>query len=181
MLRHDAMDLRLRFGLLCSILALSAALGCSSSTQKPADSPEEPSSPEKAAQVDAPAEGEPRGDGPAPMPTEVKQTGAHSDGSIPDNYELTAGDCDALGKQYGAVARADQLAQVNPKLSAAQRTQAEANIDKVISKLENQWIDGCRGSLVGKTVDPKSLKCALESRTVKDFDVCLNGEEAPKK
>ncbi len=171
MLRRELTLCRLGI-VVSSVLMLSALSGCSSSSSKPAESVE----PAEAPPTETPPP--PASEPPAPtaMPTGVKQTGGSADNSIPDNYELTGGDCDALGKQYGAAARADQLAGLSPKLTAAQRAQAEGSIDKVISKLEAQWIEGCRSSLVGKTVDPKALKCALEARTVKSFDVCLNGE-----
>src|SRR5262249_14594244 len=39
------------------------------------------------------------------------------DDTIPDDYSLAPGDCDALGKHYGAVAKADQMATVSPKLT----------------------------------------------------------------
>jgi len=170
MLRRELTLFRLGI-VVSSVLMLSALSACSSSSSKPAESVEPADAPPTET---PPPESEP----PAPtaMPTGVKQTGGNANDSIPDNYELTGGDCDALGKQYGAAARADQLAGLNPKLTAAQRAQAEGSIDKVISKLEAQWTEGCRSSLVGKTVDPKALKCALDARTVKAFDVCLNGE-----
>ena len=98
------------------------------------------------------------------------------DDSIPDDYELTPGDCDALGKQYGRLARGDQLAALNPKLSAAQREQAETNIDRAIAPLETRRIDGCASSLAGKATERKLLKCAMDAKTVKAFDICLNGE-----
>jgi hypothetical protein len=31
-------------------------------------------------------------------------------------------------------------------------------------------------SLAGKIVEHKNIKCALAAKTVKAFDVCLNGE-----
>ena len=96
---------------------------------------------------------------------------------ILDDHALTNRDCDNLGHQYGDVAKADQMAGLSPKLSAKQRGQAEASIDKVINKLAEDWIENCQNNLVGKNVDPATIKCALATKTVKAFDVCLNGEK----
>jgi hypothetical protein len=170
--------------LLSAILAASVLLACSPSEPKPPETPEAPvASAEPAPEPTA----EPKNDGPAPMPGQVvRNTDANS---IPDDYSITAGDCDALGKQYGAVARSDQMSALSPKLGEKQRAATAASVDKVVSKLEESWIKGCQTSLVGKVADPKSLKCALSAGTVKAFDVCLNGEggtpqdrgKAPKK
>jgi hypothetical protein len=93
-----------------------------------------------------------------------------------DTYELTPSDCEALGKQYGVAARADQMSALSPKISEKQRTATAAQVDKVVSKLEDSWIAGCQSSLVNKAVDRASIKCAMAAKTVKAFDVCLNGE-----
>ncbi len=93
------------------------------------------------------------------------------------DYAITAVDCDALGKQYGEVARADQMLGVSPKLNEKQRAAAAASVDKVVSKLEDAWIESCRNNLVGKMGDRKSFQCAMATKTVKAFDVCLNGEQ----
>ena len=103
------------------------------------------------------------------------------DATVPDDYSLTEGDCDALGKQYGVAMRNDQVVALNPKLSAAQRTQAEANIDKVVTKMATQWSEGCAHNLAGKVVDRKALTCALDARTVKDFKACIGDEGATGK
>ncbi|APR74945.1 Hypothetical protein A7982_00291 [Minicystis rosea] len=106
----------------------------------------------------------------------VKGSEAEQKGQSLESYELTPSDCDALGRQYGAVARADQMAALSPKLSEKQRTATAAQIDKVVGKLEESWIAGCHANLVNKAVDHGVIKCALASKTVKQFDICLNGE-----
>lgn len=130
-------------------------------------------------------------DGEAPARTQEKRStteGANGakpsrprDATVPDDYSLTEGDCEALGKQYGVAMRNDQVVALNPKLSAAQRTQAEANIDKVVTKMATQWSEGCANNLAGKVVDRKALTCALDARTVKDFKVCIGDEGATGK
>jgi hypothetical protein len=94
-----------------------------------------------------------------------------------DTYEMTPSDCNALGRHYGEVARNDQVAGLSPKLTEKQRSSTVAQIDKVVGKLEESWTNGCHTSLVNKAVDQGAIKCALAAKTVKDFDVCINGRE----
>jgi hypothetical protein len=92
-----------------------------------------------------------------------------------DTYEMTPSDCNALGRHYGEVARNDQMAALSPKLTEKQRSATAAQVDKVVGKLEESWTNGCHASLVNKAVDHDAIKCALAAKTVKDFDVCING------
>jgi hypothetical protein len=94
-----------------------------------------------------------------------------------DTYEMTPSDCNALGRHYGEVARNDQIAGLSPKLTEKQRSSTVAQIDKVVGKLEESWTNGCHTSLVNKAVDNASIKCALAAKTVKEFDICINGRE----
>lgn len=152
-------------------LSFALLVGCGSSTPKPAEG----------------AEGEDRGAPPqAVEPSEEATTAAPAVGAVkreakatdlPDDYSLTDNDCQALGRQYTDAARSDQRVGVSPKLSAKQREQAEASIDGVVVKLGTQWADACMKSLAGKNVEHKNIKCALAAKTVKTFDVCLNGEK----
>jgi hypothetical protein len=64
---------------------------------------------------------------------------------------------------------------LSPKLSEKQRASVAAQVDKVVGKLQQSWTDGCHSSLENKAVDHAGIKCALAAKTVKDFDVCLNG------
>jgi hypothetical protein len=158
-------------------LALAEPLGCSTAPPRQVgDSP---------FQVDTAPSAEPSGNEAKPE-EEPKQNVLSSgvkgsegkDNSIPDDYTLTERDCDTLGKQYGAVARSDQLAALNPKLSDKQRAVAEANIDKGVGVIESQWIDSCIKSLAGKVADRSALKCAMGAKTVSAFQVCL-GDTGP--
>jgi hypothetical protein len=99
--------------------------------------------------------------------------------AVPDDYTLTQHDCVELGKQYVGVQRADQVAKLDAKLTEKQREQAMKSIDGVVSKMGEPWTNGCIESLAGKVVDRKSLNCAMESKTVKGFDECLNGPATP--
>lgn len=161
------------FHALLAMLVAASFAGCASSSAKPSDTPETASaspSPDPAP-ADSAAEGK-SSDAPASSPAPKKD----DRDAIPDDYTLTAGDCGALGRQYGGVARSDQMASLSPKLKEKQRAQGEASIEKVVSKLEENWISLCERSLVGQVVDRAALKCALNSATVKAFDICLNGE-----
>lgn len=152
---------------LCAILlALSA---CS-----PSQPPETPATPSGTAEAVA-AEPAPTAEA-APAVTATPGSVVKNDAPSTEAYELMPSDCDALGKQYGIVARADQMAALSPKLSAKQRAATAEQVDRVVSKLEESWIQSCQSSLVNKAVEHKSIKCALAAKTVKQFDVCLNGE-----
>jgi hypothetical protein len=180
------MDMAVRFdkrfpmrrSLALAPLTLALLLGCGSSTSKPADGPE-------GENPSAPASADDHGEKAAPAadatdpPTVggVKRSGNATD--VPDDYSLTENDCQALGRQYGDATRGDQRAALNPKLTAKQREQADASIDGVVAKLETTWADTCMKSLAGKNVEHKTIKCALAAKTVKSFDICLNGEKKP--
>jgi hypothetical protein len=67
------------------------------------------------------------------------------------------------------------MSALSPKLSEKQRSATAAQVDKVVSKLEESWTSGCATSLVNKAVDHDAIKCALAAKTVKAFDTCING------
>jgi hypothetical protein len=159
--------------LLLTALALAA---CSSTTTatKPPDTPD-PDAPSKEVDPATEAAGPAQEKETAP-PASEKAKSVGDQNSIPDDYYLTAGDCEALGKQYGHAARNDQLATLSPKLSEKLRAQGTEAIDKAVTKLEDKWIASCQSALVGQVGDPKALKCALNAATVAAFDVCLNGD-----
>lgn len=166
-MRFARVHLSMRFARLPVALA-ALLVGCGGSSPKPAEEPQEP--------VTSTVEERPSTEGVGAV-----KPARRRDATVPDDYSLTEGDCDALGKQYGVAMRNDQLVGLNPKLSAAQRTQAEANIDKVVTKMATQWSEGCVHSLAGKVVDRKSLTCALDARTVNDFKACIGDEGATGK
>jgi hypothetical protein len=156
-----------------------AFLACSPS--KPADSPDNaPAS----GDADKPAAKDPdaKADPEAPATPDAAGTGAPKGPEVPkgmsmDSYEMTPSDCNALGRHYGEVARSDQMKDLSPKLSEAQRAATAAQIDKVVSKIEERWTTGCHSALVDKAVDHDLIKCALGAKSVREFDVCLNGEK----
>jgi len=162
--------------LLACAVVLGGHLGCGSSTP-PAESAERPVETEA---VSAPAEEAQTSKNeadPAPaQPAPVATTNAQS---IPDSHDITNGDCDALGSQLATATRADQVAALDAKLSAAQRSQAQESIDAVSRKVGEKWTETCRRSLVGGATDGAALKCALRAKTVKAFDECLNGPPVP--
>jgi hypothetical protein len=149
-----------------------AALLSACSPDKPPETPESPGSTAegeskpKADKSEASSEGEGT---PPPPKAEIDK------GMSLDTYEMTPSDCNALGRHYGEVARNDQMAGLSPKLTEKQRSSTAAQIDKVVGKLEENWTNSCHASLVNKAVEHEVIKCALAAKTVKDFDVCING------
>lgn len=103
----------------------------------------------------------------------AKSTGI-DDGSVPDDYSLVENDCVQLGKKLGSLWRTDLRASLSPKLNDKQRAAAEENIEEGATKKADDWAGGCIKSLVGKSVDPKALKCAFDSKDLKTFETCLN-------
>jgi len=152
-------------------LALALLLGCGSSTPKPAEGAERESSDSPPPASEHSEEVAP----PAPAVGAVKREAAATD--LPDDYSLTENDCQALGRQYTDAARSDQRAGIGAKVTAKQREQAEASIDGVVVKMGTVWADACMKRLAGNHVEHKKIKCALAAKTVKSFDVCLNGEK----
>lgn len=155
-------------------LALALFVGCGSSTPKPADGAESetvdspPPAGEHVGEVATPSDA-------PPAVGAVKREAKATD--LPDDYSLTENDCQALGRQYTDAARSDQRAGMSAKLTAKQREQADASIDAVVVKMGTQWGDACMKSLAGNHVEHKKITCALAAKTVKAFDVCLNGEK----
>ena len=162
-------------------LLLVAALSACASSSKPPETPDTPTSTAEADSPPAPSS-EPveKGGAPAdkgedaPAQPAAKRSEVDSSMSL-DTYEMTPSDCDALGRQYGEVARKDQMAALNPKLSEKQRSATAAQVETVVGKIEEAWIGRCQTALVNKAVDHDAIKCALNAKTVKEFDVCLNG------
>lgn len=171
--RREMGNLR-RFVLLS---ALALACGCSSNPKA-----EEPSATGDSPGTSEPPEGEPAtSTEPAeepvkPAPSGVKMTGVDgsTDNSVPDDYTLMTGDCVQLGKKLGGLWRTELRSSLSPKLTEKQREKAEESIDDGATKKEDDWAGGCIKSLVGKTVDPKALKCAFDSKDLKTFEKCLN-------
>jgi len=160
---------------LAAILLLLAPFGCGGSQTPGPDTPGSggDAPPDEGAQG---GQGLPENDT-KPMSHGAKKT--NDDGAAED-YMLTERDCSELGKQYVAVQRADQIAQLDSKLTAKQRETAITNIDNVVGKMGEPWANGCIESLVGKVADRKRLACAMSSKSVKAFDDCLNADKPPQ-
>lgn len=160
--------------------ALAFAAGCSSNPKAddPTKSEGGSGQTDVADQPDAnpSTSGEPAGSTSTAMPTGVKIDGVDraNDNSVPDDYSLVERDCVDLGKKLGDLWRADLRKSLSPKLTDKQREKAEASIQDAATKKEDDWAAGCIKSLVGKSVDPKSLKCAFDSKDLKAFEACLN-------
>ncbi len=166
--------------LVLSLCAFALAIGCSSNPK--ADDPSKagdgsgqgesgeagPSDPGSSSGTGAVGETST----PIPMGT-VKSTG-DANNSVPDDYSLVERDCVDLGKKLGDLWRADLRKSLSPKLTDKQREKAEESIQDGASKKEDDWANGCIKSLVGKSVDPKALKCAFDSKDLATFEKCLN-------
>lgn len=151
--------------------------GCGGAPSPPAEQPEparpeEPArraepTPEAALGVEAP-EAEPVATPPSAAPAAPRR-----DASVPDDYALMHGDCVELGKQLTVLTRTEQVAALSAKLTPEQRGETEKKIDAVAATLGEQYAQTCEQN-VGKHVDPKSLKCAFDARSVRAFEACLN-------
>lgn len=161
-------------------LALAGVLTACSPSDKPPEVPETP----PAASADPEAAPAPT---PAPvvtaMPGQVIKNTDDRQAQALDAYEMTPSDCDALGRKFGELGRDEMLAGLGAKISEKQRATAVAKVAESMNKRADGWISNCMASYVNKAVDHAGIKCALASKSVKAFDVCLNGEggsPAPK-
>jgi hypothetical protein len=161
-------------------LALAGALTACSPSDKPPEVPETPAAASGEAEA-APA--------PTPepavtaMPGQVVKNNDDRQAQAMDSYEMTPSDCDALGRKFGELGRDEMLAGLGAKISEKQRATAVAKVEDAMNKRADGWIANCMASYVNKAVDHAGIKCALASKSVKAFDVCLNGEggsAAPK-
>jgi hypothetical protein len=114
---------------------------------------------------------------PAPDPEPVTTVGGSDEPEgPPEMVDISAADCRLLAQTYRRATKNDETAKLHPKLTDKQREQALENINRVAAELESRWFDTCVENLVDKERDRKSLDCAARAKTVKEFDVCLNGE-----
>jgi hypothetical protein len=159
---------------LAALSALSLAVACSSTP--PAEQPTSTAAPDEGPPPEP--EEDPNAGSTAEVTTKTQMGSVKTDGkkddTIPDDYTIVEGDCIALGHRLASVVRSDHMAQLSPKLPEDKRAKAEENIHDVAEKLSTQWVNGCRSNLVGKVADRAQLKCALESRTMKAFEECIN-------
>ena len=159
--------------------AVAVFLVACSSSPPPAVPAEPVAEPERST---TPAEQEPETDG-AAVATEPETQPEPPTDAAPkraEPREITPRDCDGLGDQLARVTLNDALAELSPKLSSEKRRQAEEGFSEVAQKVGERWAASCRGSLVGGFTDDASIKCAMRSKTVAEFDGCINGP-APAK
>ena len=105
----------------------------------------------------------------------VVATPESSPPSAPADRELTHRDCRAMADKFAALTRSDEEAKLNPKLSEAQRESARKAFAEAAQILAERWSTSCEANLVGKIASEESLRCAMASKSVAAFDVCLNG------
>lgn len=157
-----------------ALLGGAALTACSSSTPPP----EEPA-PKEYTQEESWGPG--KRTEPTSEPEDTASSGPKKSTAVPvpDDYEMTNRDCAELGRQLKNVIRNDELAKLSPKLKQNQRDAAEASIDRAATTRQDQWVDGCQSSLAGKVVNQAALKCAMGTKSVKEFDACLNATGDP--
>jgi hypothetical protein len=161
-------------------IAVALLSGCgSSSTRDGADTPDDvPSSANDGNGSDSQGKSTAKTDQPDHDTNEMSHgaKSTHEGNSVPEDYALTDRDCVELARQYSVVQKADQMVLLDPRLTTAQKKQAETSINDAVRRLGENWEHGCRSSLVGGVVDRERLKCAMVSKTVKGFDECINAE-----
>lgn len=163
--------------------AVAVLLVACSSSPPPAVPSEPEAEPERPT---APVASEPETDGaagetePETKPETKPEAPADAAPRRAEPRETTPRDCDGLGDQLARVTLNDALAELSPKLSSDKRRQAEEGFSEVAQKVGERWAASCRGSLVGGFTDDASIKCAMRSKTVAEFDGCINGP-APAK
>lgn len=136
-------------------------LGCSG-TSEPAHVPEtSPTTEPTAAETTT-----------APTSTATPPAGNHS-------RELSVADCVALATKYESLTRSDEMAKLPDGLTAEQIQISDSQIARGAEALSDRWEEGCVKSLVGKEHPEQNLHCAMASKTVGAFDVCLNGPADP--
>jgi len=155
----------------------SLTLGCATSPPPIASEPLVESEPIREEPLPEPTSNEPDTTL-VEMPPPPRANGAREDAV---DYEITNRDCDTLGQALARVTRADQLAALDPNVSAARKAEAERGITEVSGKVGERWAAGCRESLAGGVTQESFLQCALRAKTVSAFDECLNGPTSPKK
>jgi len=157
------------------LVTTALLVGCGGSTPKADDADDDTWS--AAPSEPAPKWNEPAPDEPPPAEEQASSSGGDDEVKLlPESYDISIGDCRLLARTYGAATRSDEGAKLSPKLKEEKREKAKAAIAKAADKLEQRWFDSCAESLVGMTRDRESLNCAIKAKTVKEFDVCLNGE-----
>ncbi|WP_437652276.1 hypothetical protein [Sorangium sp. So ce1182] len=155
-------------------------LACAGAPPPPAEQPEPERQEAPAASVEPTPEAAPSAEAPAADAAPASTSAApRRDDSVPDDYSLMHGDCVELGKKLTVLTRTEQVGALSAKLTPEQRGETEKKIDVVAAKLGDQYANMCEQN-VGKHVDPGSLKCAFDARTVQAFEACLNASPPPR-
>ncbi|WP_438009140.1 hypothetical protein WME89_10810 [Sorangium sp. So ce321] len=155
-------------------------LACAGAPPPPAEQPEPERQEEPAESVEPTPEAAPSAEAPAADAAPASTSAApRRDDSVPDDYSLMHGDCVELGKKLTVLTRTEQVGALSAKLTPEQRGETEKKIDVVAAKLGDQYANMCEQN-VGKHVDPGSLKCAFDARTVQAFEACLNASPPPR-
>ncbi|WP_437625075.1 hypothetical protein [Sorangium sp. So ce1151] len=154
-------------------------LACAGAPPPPAEQPEPERQEEPAASVEPTPEAAPSAEAPAADAAPASTSAPRRDDSVPDDYSLMHGDCVELGKKLTVLTRTEQVGALSAKLTPEQRGETEKKIDVVAAKLGDQYANMCEQN-VGKHVDPGSLKCAFDARTVQAFEACLNASSPPR-
>ena len=147
-------------------MLLAFAWGCSSSTPEPAQTTGGDPEPTAEPPPDTTAD---------PEPAQTAATASPEASGKAQPREILRKDCLSLADKYAELVRADEASKLNPKLNDTQRETARQNIEKAAKTLADRFAEGCEKSLVGKFADEASLQCAMTSKKLSDFDVCMNG------
>jgi hypothetical protein len=117
---------------------------------------------------------EPEGDGePSASATTKRPRGALP---VPDDYELTPADCEALGNIYRELLRKSELDKLEAKkLPPKMRPSAEAQVEKVVEQGAERWGEAC-DSVVNKVRNRSWLVCAQNAKDLDRFHGCWEGK-----
>ncbi len=152
---------------------LAAGAACSSSTPKPADNPDGESSNPESGSGDPSEQGSGASGESDTTAVPMGTVKNRDDETVPDDYQMLAGDCVALREKLRSLIRNENMAKIDPKIAEDKREKAEANINAVAEKLSGQLFDMCESSLVGKVFERDRLKCAMDARSHEAFNKCL--------
>jgi hypothetical protein len=95
---------------------------------------------------------------------------------VPDDYEMTPADCEALSQNYRNVL----YRSLKEKLDAAKLPpkQLSAQEQKIIEQTEDgteKWLQQCH-TIVNKVQVRSRLQCALDAKELERFDGCWEGK-----
>ena len=127
-----------------------------------------PSSPSTSTAAEPEGEGEPSGSS-----TTTKE---HLPPPVPDDYEITPADCEALGNMYRELLRKKEMEKLEAKkLPPKMKPSAEAQVEKVVEQGHERWAKAC-DSIVNKVRNRNWLVCAQNAKDIDRFDGCWEGK-----